>query len=487
MGNCSGICAQNFSKIKVDILLIEKNDKKRDIYDINKLIFLQKKIKHFLKRKKIHKSNHSSNKSAKHVGSKKRFLQDKYPENNLIVHYPYNSHSKKTSSKSQNFKNDSIYKNSIVTKSNKYDSSPKNFSPKNNRSPKNRSPKNKNRFFSFPKKINSRKSLKNNDTNNLIEEINICLKYNDDEPNDDNSIFIPTLKPDLFEKEIFKGDPFRNGIRKKKYKNDPRDIFNNMRKKYPKIIEEKSSYIGEWLNGKRDGLGLLCLDNEFKFIGHFSENNIDGYGRFWNKNGDSYKGLWKNYQAEGWGIYRIKTGAFFRGVWSENKPNGFGIERWPRGSIFFGYYFMGNKNGIGVINFENKAWYEGEFKNGIISGIGSFFFEDGRKYQGMWKNNKMDGYGYIIWPDKNEYEGEFKDDKKEGFGICKIGNKTFMGIWHNNKLEGKVIIIKDGKYKKQYWENGKASKNLSIKSPIAFENFAQEYIKNEIYQKEKIK
>ena len=110
-----------------------------------------------------------------------------------------------------------------------------------------------------------------------------------------------------------------------------------------------------------------------------------------------------------------------------------------------------------------------------------FFFEDGRKYQGMWKNNKMNGYGYIIWPDKNKFEGEFKDDKKEGFGICKLGRKTFMGIWKNNKLEGKVIIIEDGKYKKQYWENGKASKNLANNIQIAFENFAQQYIKNEKY------
>ena len=373
MGNCNGICSNNFTKFKTDILIRERNYEEinSSIYDINKIIFIQKNIKHYLNGKKVQKSNHSSKKNGKHSRNKRKFLQDKYLENNLIVHHPYNSHSKKTSSKS--FKNDSICKNSIVTRSNKYDSSPKNLSPKN-RSPKNKSPKNRNKIFSFPKKFNFRASADNNDTNNLIEEIEICKKYNDDEPNNDNSIFIPTLKPDLLENEIFKRDPFRNGIRKTKNKNDPRDANDNIRKKYPKIIEENSSYIGEWLNGKRDGIGLLCLVNKFKFIGHFIENNIEGYGRLWNKSGDFYKGLWKNYKADGWGIFYIKNGAFFRGIWDEDKQNGFGIERWPRGSVFFGDYIMGNKNGIGILNFENHAWYEGEFKNGIISGIGSFFF-----------------------------------------------------------------------------------------------------------------
>ena len=108
-----------------------------------------------------------------------------------------------------------------------------------------------------------------------------------------------------------------------------------------------------------------------------------------------------------------------------------------------------------------------------------FFFEDGRKYQGTWKNNKMDGYGYIIWPDENFYEGEFKEDKKEGFGICKIGQKIFIGIWINNKLEGNVIVINNENYKKQFWKNGKAFRNLSIDTYITFEKFAEKYIRNQ--------
>ena len=113
----------------------------------------------------------------------------------------------------------------------------------------------------------------------------------------------------------------------------------------------------------------------------------------------------------------------------------------------------------------------------LFQELAVFFFEDGRRYQGTWKNNKMDGYGYIIWPDNSFYEGEFKEDRKEGFGICTIGKKIFMGIWFNNKLEGKVIVIEQDKLKKQLWKNGRALKNLSIDTPIIFENFAQN-IKN---------
>ncbi len=480
MGNCGSICSRNISKyynedIIMENLINKNNETKYALKDnINKIIFLQKNIKFYIRRKKNHKSNHSS---TKQTGSY------------LAVHHYYNSHSKNSSSKSQNFKNYSSYKESNYTKSNKNDSSPKNRSPKNrspknrspknksrkNRSPKNRSPKNRNKITSFT----SKSKIEGNDNNeyNCIKEIEICKNYNN-EQNGDNGIIIPPIKPDILEKEIFNKDPFRMGIRNTNNENDPRDAPNdNIRKKYPKIIEDQSSYLGEWKNGKRDGLGLLIWENQSKFFGNFIENNVTGYGQLWHQNGNSYKGQWKDFQAEGWGIYNTQKGEFFQGQWSGDKQDGFGVEGNNVGNIFLGEYNMGNKNGIGILNFESKAWYEGEFKNGAISGIGTFFFEDGTSYQGMWNNNKMEGYGYIIWPDENYYKGEFKEDKKEGFGICKIGKKIFMGMWKNNKLEGKVIIIEDENYKKQFWQNGKGVRNLPIDTQIFFQKYAEEYIK----------
>ena len=62
-----------------------------------------------------------------------------------------------------------------------------------------------------------------------------------------------------------------------------------------------------------------------------------------------------------------------------------------------------------------------------------------------------------------------------------------MGIWKNNKLDGNVIIIEDGKFKKQFWENGKASKGLPIDTPIFFEKYVDKYVKKSKKNKTKKK
>ena len=59
----------------------------------------------------------------------------------------------------------------------------------------------------------------------------------------------------------------------------------------------------------------------------------------------------------------------------------------------------------------------------------------------------------------------------------KWAKKIFMGIWRDNKLEGNVIIIEDGKFKKQLWVNGKASKSLPHDTQIFFEKYIDKYIK----------
>jgi hypothetical protein len=472
MGNCGDICSNNISKYKGDIimdrLISEKSPSKRtDNYNIEKIQYLQRKIKSFLKRKKARKlvpfkTKQSTITKGGIVNSQKERkknddskCQNNKNENNGI------SDSKKNSNKNND-------KGSITNKI----ESLNNISNDNN--------------VNYVNNTSNVKSIQHNsnskirnlfDNNDKTEEIEIYKKYTD-EPSEENGLQIPTIKPDLLDNQIFKNDAFRSGIRKTNYENDPRDALNdNVRRKYPIIVEDQSSYLGEWKNGKRDGIGLLCWGKESKFLGHFVEDKVIGYGKLWHEEGDYYKGEWKDFQAQGWGIYYTKKGAYFRGEWKEDKQNGFGVEKWPRGSIFFGGYIKGNKNGIGVLNFESKAWYEGEFRNGIISGIGTFVFEDGRRYEGMWKNNKMDGYGMIIWPDENQFEGEFKEDRKEGFGVCKIGQKIFMGIWKDNKLEGNVIIIEDGKYKKQLWINGKASKSLPSDTFIFFEKYIDKYLK----------
>lgn len=299
--------------------------------------------------------------------------------------------------------------------------------------------------------------------------------------NNVSSIIIPAVKADFQENSLLLDDPFlkepTNLI-----DNDPRnEKNNNVRKKYPLITEYLSSYIGEWMNKMRDGIGIYSRETA-KYIGMFKNNKIWGFGILNLSEGDSYSGMWENQQPKGIGIYKTKKDASYQGYWDNEKQNGFGLEKWPKGSHYQGEYKNGNKEGYGELNFENNGGYQGEFEGGNISGLGTFYFKDRRQYQGEWKNNKMHGYGTILWPDGKFYEGEFIDDKKEGFGVFYSHKKIYMGNWKNSLLSGDTIIIEGDKIRKQYWENGKASRNLDQTKTIFFEKYINEIIK---YKKER--
>lgn len=295
-----------------------------------------------------------------------------------------------------------------------------------------------------------------------------------------SNIVIPAVKAELKESLIFSNDAFlkKAPTKSSNVGEDPRNgPFNGQRMKYPKIVEDNSAYEGEWKNGKRDGLGILSWKDVSKFIGNFIEDKVMGFGKLWHEDGDVYTGFWNDFQADGVGMYKTNAQASYEGYWKNDKQNGFGIEKWPRGSSYIGEYQDGNKEGIGSLNFEGNGGFEGEFKGGCISGVGVFFFSDNRRYEGEWKNNKMHGYGMITWPEGKFYEGEFCDDKKEGFGIFYSLRKIYVGMWHNSSLEGDTIIIEGHRIKKQYWENGRAVRNLPTDKPIFFEKFVDEIIK----------
>ena len=57
-------------------------------------------------------------------------------------------------------------------------------------------------------------------------------------------------------------------------------------------------------------------------------------------------------------------------------------------------------------------------------------------------------------------------------------------MWKNNKPDGELVIIDDGKIKKQFWENGKPIKNLEEGYKTKFEKIIDKIIKE---QKKKVK
>ena len=110
--------------------------------------------------------------------------------------------------------------------------------------------------------------------------------------------------------KFFSEDPFSKPNKKESSKdllNDPRNgPIDNLRRKFPKIEQDEFSYEGEWKNRKRDGLGVLIWKGVAKFIGQFVEDRVIGFGLLYHDDGDEDIGYWNEFQAHGLGIYKTK-------------------------------------------------------------------------------------------------------------------------------------------------------------------------------------
>lgn len=259
---------------------------------------------------------------------------------------------------------------------------------------------------------------------------------------------------------------------------DPRNgPFDKTRRKFKGLnIEPNKWYEGDWIDGRRDGFGILKWNDGSVYVGYFKNDKADGFGTLKHTDGDIYVGLWLDDRASYAGKYHNLNGASYEGFWNWDKQNGYGMEIWPRGRLFEGDFIDSSKHGIGILNLEDNAYYRGEFKNNDINGIGIFYFRDGRKYEGEWINNKMNGFGILTWPDGKSFEGHFVGDKKEGFGIYYALNKIYIGFWENSKLEGDIILLEKGVVKKFYWKHGKKVKNLPSDYPIFFERLVDNVV-----------
>ena len=214
-------------------------------------------------------------------------------------------------------------------------------------------------------------------------------------------------------------------------------------------------FIGEKINGVKEGFGIKIMANNVKYIGYFKNNKSEGYGKFININkNDIYYGEFSQDQANGFGIYSHKDETIYYGEWKNDLRENYGIEKWQDKAEYIGEYHLGEKNGIGKYIFSDGSRYEGEWKKNNLDGYGIYYYLGQRIYIGQWKNNLKDGFGQFIWKDKI-YIGFYSNDKKNGFGIYYWKNikKAFMGFWKNGKQYGFGKLIMENTIKYGIWIN----------------------------------
>lgn len=207
------------------------------------------------------------------------------------------------------------------------------------------------------------------------------------------------------------------------------------------LITENYKYIGETLNGLRDGFGISEFKNGKVYIGNWRKNYMEGYGKLTYSNGDISMGEFSNNKISGYCELIKSENLKITSFYVDNKPNEFIIyekngikyegepQKDENNKITFGKLttkkddskniFIGNVNnytnefGFGMLYKDNVLSY-GEIKNKIIINYIESYSNDGTCFLGFLKDSKKNGFGICFLKDGRVCIGEFEDDQRKG-------------------------------------------------------------------------
>ena len=213
------------------------------------------------------------------------------------------------------------------------------------------------------------------------------------------------------------------------------------------INKEKNGdyYIGDLLNGQKNGKGILYnRNNIIKFEGDFINGTFQGNGRYNLEGGEYYEGQWLNGKRNGRGILYYSNGKVkYEGDFINDKYQGSGRYNWEDGKYYIGQWLNGERNGKGIVYYKNNSIkYSGDFVNDEYQGNGIYNWEDGEYYDGQWLNNLRHGKGIMYYKNGNiKYEGYFINGKYQGDGRYNWEDgKYYIGQWLNGLKHGKGIL-----------------------------------------------
>ncbi|XP_047042192.1 alsin isoform X1 [Helicoverpa zea] len=148
-------------------------------------------------------------------------------------------------------------------------------------------------------------------------------------------------------------------------------------------------YEGQWKDNLQNGYGVLKYTTGDIYEGYFKDGNPHGHGikkqgDFTSSSATIYTGEWVNGVRQGYGVMDdIGKGEKYLGNWSDNKKHGCGLIVTLDGIYYEGLFMQDVLTGHGVMVFEDGTHYEGEFRSaGVFSGKGILTFSSGDKIEG---------------------------------------------------------------------------------------------------------
>ena len=280
-------------------------------------------------------------------------------------------------------------------------------------------------------------------------------------------------------------------------------------------ISEDYTYTGQFLNGKKHGLGRVEWNDGSWYEGGFANGKIEGSGKYrWLDS--EYEGQWKAGKMHGQGKYVWNDGRRYEGSLAAGQREGYGV--YTEGNKkYSGYWRAGKEDGQGKLEEKGQVsegiWIYGKLNKSFISNVGS---DKGNrlvdlnkvkvpekireKCKGVieiWEklnrlewdsgccdisdrwaqvgkgvyygevngNNLPHGKGVFI-SSSTVYEGYFKTGVKEGFGrSVNTQGEVYKGDWLNGKKSGFGVLHKEDSTYVGEWAKDKFSGMGKLETP----------------------
>ncbi len=147
-------------------------------------------------------------------------------------------------------------------------------------------------------------------------------------------------------------------------------------------------YVGEFIDGKPHGNGILFCANGNKYLGSWQASLRQGQGKYIFMEGHEYTGSFHRNNFHGKGKMEYANGDVYKGNWQANLPNGDGIYSFKKGGRYEGGFLEGRFHGKGIMFYKDGAKFAGHWLQSKKHGLGTYTNKNGVSQQGEWVNGR---------------------------------------------------------------------------------------------------